>query len=217
MGKVVRYYVTKKSTIAVLINYISFISGELDKSIIALISTIKADATNNLDKLELFLLQSDRQGACQFAADNDMWAHAFVIASSLETDLFKRMVTQFIHRELFSSNIQLIPQVPGNKKALRTLYSIFNGAGADAGNNFKIVSCMVSRTLTFFFYVLVVTEFVKNTPEQEEAVYTLQSLEGWKDALALILANRPKKDQDAICGLGDQLKQLNATNEAYLW
>jgi hypothetical protein len=42
-------------------------------------------------------------------------------------------------------------------------------------------------------------------------------LEGWKDALALILANRSKKDQDAICSLGDQLNQLNATNEAYLW
>jgi hypothetical protein len=90
-----------------------------------------------LDKLESFLFQGDREGACQFAAENDMWAHALVITSSLETDLFKCMITQFIHRELFSSNTQLIPQIPADKKALRMLYSVFNGAGADAGNDSK--------------------------------------------------------------------------------
>jgi hypothetical protein len=112
---------------------IEYYSGELDRSIIALISTAKEDPVTDLDKLEASLAQGDREGACQFAAENDMWAHALIIASSLETDLFKRMVTQFIHRELSSSDTQLIPQVPGDKKALRMLYSVFNGAGADAG------------------------------------------------------------------------------------
>ena len=121
-------------------------SGELDKSIIALVSSsskngIDGTTEEHLDQLEALLIKGDREGACQFANEHDMWAHSLIIATSVKdenNDLFKKTVTQFIQRELFSSTTELVPQVPGDKKALRMLYSVFNGAGADAGKKISL-------------------------------------------------------------------------------
>lgn len=116
-------------------------SGDLDTAIIALVSSgsndsDKSHSEGQLEQLEAFLTKGDREGACQFASDHDMWAHALIVASSVKdehNDLFKKTVNRFIQRELFSPDAELIPQVPGDKKSLRMLYSVFNGAGADAG------------------------------------------------------------------------------------
>lgn len=107
----------------------------MDKSIVALLSTQQhSEETTSLDKLETYLAHGDREGACQFAMENDMWAHALIISQSHYPDHFKRVISQFIKRELVSNSVQLIPQVPGDKKSLCMLYSVFSGAGADAGN-----------------------------------------------------------------------------------
>lgn len=110
-------------------------SGQLDKLIAALLVTpaVTNESSHVLDRLESFLAQGDREGACQFAAENDMWPHALVISQSHNPEHFKRVMSQFIDRELFSSSTELIPQLPGDKKELRMLYSVFSGAGADAG------------------------------------------------------------------------------------
>lgn len=111
-----------------------FFSGELDKSITKLLCTQSNEQTNlSLDKLEEYLIQGDKDGACQFAVENDMWAHALIISQNQSSESFKRVMSQFIDRELFSTGDELKVQVPGNKKALRMLYSVFSGAGADAG------------------------------------------------------------------------------------
>ncbi|KAK4520917.1 uncharacterized protein ATC70_006800 [Mucor velutinosus] len=172
--------------------------GELDKSIIALVSSWSQDSSQSassdghLDQLEALLSKGDREAACQFANDHDMWAHSLVIASSVNDALFKKTVTQFIQRELFAAETELVPQVPGDRKSLRMLYSVFNGAGADA-----------------------VSDYAK-TSAHAEAVFTDETLQGWQSALTLILANRSTNDQAAIQGLGDQLKHLNKHNEARL-
>lgn len=66
-----------------------------------------------------------------------MWAHALIISQSQSPEHFKRVINQFIDRELFPSASELIVQVPGDKKSLRMLYSVFSGAGADAGKKKK--------------------------------------------------------------------------------
>lgn len=192
-------------------------SGELDKAIIALVSSSAQDSSASseglLDQLEAYLNKGDREGACQFANDHDMWAHSLVIASSVDGDLFKKTVTQFIQRELFSAETELAPQVPGDKKALRMLYSVFNGAGADAGKMILMIKCDPPK-LTHKRRI--VSEYAK-TSAHADAVYTDETLQEWQSALALILANRSANDQAAIQGLGDRLKHLNKDNEARLW
>lgn len=110
-------------------------SGQLDKSITELLVTPTPLDTSCtvLDQLENYLQKGDREGACQFAIEQDMWAHALIISQSQDPDHFKRIIQQFIDRELFSSTIPSVPHLPADKKELRMLYSIFSGAGADAG------------------------------------------------------------------------------------
>ncbi|RCH91957.1 vesicle coat component, partial [Rhizopus stolonifer] len=165
--------------------------GQLDKSIIGLLSSHSPAGINDLDQLEFMLAQGDRQSACQFAVEHDMWAHALIIAS-IDPDQFKHIITQFIDRGLYTSQLEWKPQIADNKKSLRMLYSVFNGTGAAS-----------------------VAQFVKNAVE-EEPMYTQKTLEGWKDALALVLANRSMNDQEAIHGLGNQLEQAGLTNESQL-
>ncbi|CEG83412.1 hypothetical protein RMATCC62417_17336 [Rhizopus microsporus] len=59
-------------------------SEQLDKSVLSLFGSAKevTDGATLLDKLEVFLLEGDREGACQFAMENDMWAHALMISQS---------------------------------------------------------------------------------------------------------------------------------------
>lgn len=107
----------------------------MDKSISKLLCTQSNEQAHlSLDKLEEFLAHGDREGACQFAAENDMWAHALIISQSQGSEAFKRVMAQFIDRELFSTgDDELKVQAPADKKSLRMLYSVFSGAGADAG------------------------------------------------------------------------------------
>lgn len=83
--------------------------------------------------MEHLLLKGDREVATQYAIENDMWGHALIISQSNGTNHLKRVISQFIDRELFTSTAELHPQLPSDKKSLRVLYSVFSGAGADAG------------------------------------------------------------------------------------
>ncbi|KAI9262452.1 Sec23-binding domain of Sec16-domain-containing protein [Helicostylum pulchrum] len=169
--------------------------GELDKSISKLLCTQSNEETHLLlDKLEEFLVQGDRDGACEFAAENDMWAHALIISQSQGSEAFKRVMAQFIDRELFSTgDKELKVQVPGDKKSLRMLYSVFSGAGADA-----------------------VLELARNSVDEHATACTKESLQDWKKALGLVLCNRSSNDLEAIKGLGDQLKKTDSLQDAYI-
>lgn len=168
-------------------------------------------STTRLDELEDMLLDGDREKACEFASTHDMWGHSFIIATG-NSELFKRTMSKFIQRELFSSSGDLLPQVTGNNKALRLLYSTFNGAGKDAGKNMRMRVLLYAK-----FVKLIVTEFLKQAVNDDGA-YTEESLAGWKRALALVLANRTPDDQKVIYELGDQLKKIaSKKDEAQLW
>jgi hypothetical protein len=175
---------------------IVFVSGELDKAILVLLSTQEQQHSESLlDTLEYYLVRGDREGASQFAIENDMWGHALIISQSHNSDHFKLVISQFIDRQLFSSSNELIPQLPGDKKSLRMLYSVFSGAGADA-----------------------VIELARNSVDEHPTSYTKESLEGWKHALGLIFANKSsEKDKESIIGLGDQLKQVGSIHDASIW
>ena len=107
----------------------------MDKAIVQLLATATDDHAEGVDKLQALLLGGDRESATQYAMENDMWAHALIIAQSHHGDHFKHVIQGFMNRQLFV-NTDLIPQVATDQKSLRMLYSVFSGAGADAGNVF---------------------------------------------------------------------------------
>jgi hypothetical protein len=62
--------------------------------------------TSSLSKIEEFLLQGDRRQAFQYAMDQKLWAHAMIIASSIDKDAWKEVVNDFLHQELTFSDEQ---------------------------------------------------------------------------------------------------------------
>ncbi|KAH9842630.1 Sec23-binding domain of Sec16-domain-containing protein [Rhodofomes roseus] len=88
--------------------------------------------SSHLDKIQEFLLRGDRRAASHYASDQKLWAHAMVIASSIDKDAWKEVVTEFVRTELASK-----PQAPGTqakaatdgREALRVAYSLFAGHG----------------------------------------------------------------------------------------
>lgn len=92
-----------------------------------------------LHKIERCLMQGGRRQACQYAMDQKLWAHAMVIASSIDKESWKEVVNEFLHKELASSSAHVrgsnvaAHHAQYSWESLRVAYSYFSGQGAAAG------------------------------------------------------------------------------------
>lgn len=55
---------------------------------------------STLDKIQDFLLRGERRKAYHYALDEKLWAHAMVIASSIDKEAWKEVVNEFLKNEL---------------------------------------------------------------------------------------------------------------------
>jgi hypothetical protein len=90
-----------------------------------------------LDKIQEYLAQGQRRVACHYATDQKLWAHAMVIASSIDKDTWKEVVNEFIKAELGVKVDMKHPATDGRaspitngRESLRVAYSMFSGQGA---------------------------------------------------------------------------------------
>jgi len=97
---------------------------------------------SSLDRVQSLLLSGKRREACHYALDQKMWAHAMIISSSMDKEVWKDVVNEFIRTELgVQMNDPAAPLVPasavqgsGNgRESMRVLYSLFSGQGTAAG------------------------------------------------------------------------------------
>jgi hypothetical protein len=98
-----------------------------------------------LDKIQEFLVRGDRRQAYHYALDEKLWAHAMVIASSIDKEAWKDVVNEFLKTELGASNVQpklpasvgrgkdQVPSPSNGREWLRVVYSLFSGQGPAAG------------------------------------------------------------------------------------
>lgn len=90
-----------------------------------------------LNKLETLLIKGDRAGAVEYAMQEDLWAHALILSSCVDKELWKKVVTSFVERDLSASAVNMPRQdrfnVRGDKQSLRVLYSLFAGSGVASG------------------------------------------------------------------------------------
>ncbi len=91
---------------------------------------------SQLDKIQDLLAQGDRRGACHYAADEKLWQHALLIASSIDKECWKEVVTEWIRAELVSDSTSAEGDVTNGRESLRVAYSLFGGNGAAAGELF---------------------------------------------------------------------------------
>ena len=78
-----------------------------------------------------FLLRGERREAVQYALEHKMWAHAFIIASCIDTDCWKDVTMEFLRSELTPSQGNQVPGAEG-REALRVAYSMFAGLGSES-------------------------------------------------------------------------------------
>lgn len=97
-----------------------------------------------LDKIEEFLVRGERRQAYQYALDQRLWAHALVIASSVDKEAWKEAVNEFLKTELGvretvqrgTPHVQskgTSSQQTNGRELLRVTYSVFSGQGPSAG------------------------------------------------------------------------------------
>lgn len=107
-----------------------------------------------LNKIEEFLMKGERKQAYVYALDQKLWAHAMVIASSIDKEAWKEVVNEFIQTELGSheeqqqqphsahstSSFASVPSVDpqatsaagGGRDGLRVAYKFYSGQGPAA-------------------------------------------------------------------------------------
>lgn len=132
----------------------SLISNEAPISV----TTLKPSA---LEKIQEFLIRGERRQAYHYALDEKLWAHAMVIASSIDRDAWQEVVKEFIRVELGSNDVKedrtktndpkqgsLLTSTSDGRESLRVAYSLFAGQGATSGIYTHPTFCGNSR-LTF--------------------------------------------------------------------
>src|SRR5215216_4282041 len=70
------------------------------------VTTLRPSALNTIED---FLVRGERRQAYHFALDERLWAHAMIIASSIDKDSWKEAVNEFLKTELGSNMTTLSP------------------------------------------------------------------------------------------------------------
>ncbi|KAI7905880.1 Sec23-binding domain of Sec16-domain-containing protein [Cokeromyces recurvatus] len=159
-----------------------------------------------LSKIEHYLLNGDRVGAVNYAIQEDLWAHALIISSCVNKELWQKVISHFVDREMNSTpemrRHRKFNNIAGSNQALRVMYSLFSGAGPAA-----------------------MKEFIVNDVQHVHTPYGLQTvtppvdpsqLIKWRHTLAIILANRTVRDLDALTALGDIMKEQGWIEAAHI-
>ena len=211
-----------------IINTIFFVRGKMDEAILKIIrpeaqskeqedtyfslpNAIHVDeqdlSDQMLQKIEQLLLEGNRRGAVDYAIQEDLWAHALIISSCVDRQLWQQVIQQFVDRELNATpemrQKRMFHPACGQNQALRVMYALFSGTGA-----------------------LAIQEFVKMDVQHVNTAYGLQTvtptidwkqLAPWRTTVAMILANRTARDLEALVALGDLMKQQGWIEVAHIW
>ncbi|KAL4939584.1 Sec23-binding domain of Sec16-domain-containing protein [Aspergillus oleicola] len=150
----------------------------------------------SLSQIHNNLLLGDREKAVWKAADDRLWGHAMVIASTLDKSVWKQLVQEFVRREVRSAT--------GNSESLAALYEVF------AGNFEESVDELVPPSARAGF------QLVNKVDGQGTSKDALAGLESWKDTLGLVLSNRSPDDHQALLALGRLLLSYGRVEAAHI-
>ncbi|KAL3471782.1 Sec23-binding domain of Sec16-domain-containing protein [Aspergillus californicus] len=142
------------------------------------------------------LLLGEREKALWSAADNRLWGHAMIIASTLDKSVWKQVVQEFVRREVRSST--------GNPESLSALYEIF------AGNFDESVDELVPPSARAGL------QMISKVDGQGTSKDALAGLESWKETLGLVLSNRSPDDNQALLALGRLLLSYGRIEAAHI-
>ncbi|KAL8674352.1 MAG: hypothetical protein Q9168_001212 [Polycauliona sp. 1 TL-2023] len=149
-----------------------------------------------IESVRSFLLQGEREKAVWHAVDRRMWAHAMVLASTLDKSVWKQVLHEFTRLE--------VKPYGENSESLAALYEVFAGNWEESIDELVPPSAraglqMVSKAAS--------TGPIRNA---------LDGLDRWRETLALILSNRTQDDENALVALGRLLAGYGRIEAAHL-
>lgn len=163
---------------------------------------------SSLDKIQGFLLRGERHEAYQYALDEKLWAHAMVIASSIDKEAWKEVVNDFLNNELRPKDLASgTDKATNGRECLRVAYSLFSGQGAAAVQEL-VPQTVLSRTSRS--QLPVASQMTPRTPNfvglPVTAPIPTESIARWAEAVAMMLSSPLSQETSAaLTGLGDQL------------
>ena len=154
---------------------------------------VKPEAMEDLRKI---LLHGEREKAAWHAVDNHLWAHAMLLASTLEKNVWRQVSQEFVRQE--------VKTFGDNTESLAALYQIFAGNWDESMDELVPPSAraglqLISKTAT--------TGPTKNA---------LDGLDRWRETLTLILSNRSVDDGRALVSLGQLLAGYGRIEAAHI-
>ena len=154
---------------------------------------VKPEAMEDLRKL---LLHGEREKAVWHAVDHQLWAHAMLLASTLEKNVWRQVSQEFVRQE--------VKTFGHNTESLAALYQIFAGNWDESMDELVPPSAraglqLISKTAT--------TGPTKNA---------LDGLDRWQETLTLILSNRSVDDGRALVSLGHLLASYGRIEAAHI-
>jgi len=165
-------------------------------------STAKSEPVDPVavDTLRKSLLRGEREKAMWHAVDNRLWAHALLIASTLDRSKWREVVQEFVRREV---------KIMGtNTESLAALYEVF------AGNLDESIDELVPPSARAGL------QMVSKVDSAGPTRNALDGLDRWRETLSLILNNRSAEDHQALAALGGLLAsygRIEASHICYLF
>lgn len=148
-----------------------------------------------LSELRSLLTKGEREKAVWHAVDQRLWAHAMLLSSTLDRDIWKQVIQEFVRKE--------VKNVGGNNQALAVLYEIFAGNWEDCIDELVPASARAG-------FQMVSTDGAGPTQN------ALQGLDKWRETLSLILSNRSNGDAQALLSLGRMLAGYGRVEAAHI-
>jgi hypothetical protein len=148
--------------------------------------------------LRTHLYAGEREKAVWHAVDQRLWAHALLIASTLnDKEIWKQVVQEFVRKE--------VRKVGENTEALAALYQVF------AGNWEESIDELVSVSARSGFKM--VSTAASGRAGEKDA---LAGLDRWRETLLLVLNNRSVGDAAALASLGNLLNGFGRTEAGHI-
>ncbi|KAF7304925.1 Protein transport protein sec16 [Mycena kentingensis (nom. inval.)] len=172
-----------------------------------------------LEKIQEFLVRGERRKAYHFALDEKLWAHAMVIASSIDRDAWKETVNEFLRTELGANSTS---DAKAGREGLRVAYSLYSGQGS-ASVQELVPQNLLSRATARLqvpsapHKTPLTPNFAAPAAANNIPVGTLAS---WAETVAMMFSSPMTADTSAaLTALGDQLlahQWVEAAHVCYL-
>jgi len=147
-------------------------------------------------QMRAHLSNGQREQAVWHAVDQRLWAHALLISSTLDRNIWKQVVQEFVRLE--------VKKAGGDNEALATLYHIF------AGNWEESVDELVPASARAGLQMVSTTETVSARKD------AMAGLDKWRETLLLVLSNRSAEDVRALAKLGELLAGYGRVEAAHI-